>query len=104
MRRMLRHTIAVTASLLICLLLVDTKILADPPATRPAASTDDTDLENQFGQETAGLGGQRTFKDGVLTITLPRADLWVQNDMGDIPTGAGIESRFYFFRCPCGKD
>lgn len=75
-----------------------------PPATQPAVSNDETDLAHQFDLETSSLGGRRSFQNGVLTIELPRTDLWVQNDMGEIPTGAGIESRFYFYRCPCGKD
>jgi len=75
---------------------------ADEPATQP--SDDAKELQSEYSQETAGLGGDRSFKNGVLTIVLPRTDLWVQNDMGDIPTGAGIESRFYFYKCPCGKD
>lgn len=44
------------------------------------------------------------LKDDVYTVVLPRSDLDVHHlDMGLIPTAAGIEHRFYFFLCPCGK-
>lgn len=43
------------------------------------------------------------LKDGTYTITIPRDDLDVTIDGMAIPTGAGIESIFYFYRCPCGK-
>jgi hypothetical protein len=76
----------------------------DQPATLPSATTDDQALFREYQQQTASLGGQRSFDQGVLTIRLPRTDLWVQADMGEIPTAAGIESRFYFYRCTCGKD
>jgi hypothetical protein len=104
MSAMLRR-IASVAGIIAFLALACHSLPAAQPATQPAAAdSDDADLAGQFNQETAGLGGQRSFKDGVLTIVLPRTDLWVQNDMGEIPTGAGIASRFYFYRCPCGKD
>jgi hypothetical protein len=75
----------------------------DQPATAPSAA-DLQALSREYQQETAPLGGQRSFDQGVLTITLPRADLWVQADMGEIPTAAGLASQFYFYRCTCGKD
>jgi uncharacterized protein DUF1259 len=75
----------------------------DLPTTMPSAA-DTAALEKDFQEKTAVLGGIRLFEQSVLTIRLPRADLWVQNDMGEIPTAAGIESIFYFYRCPCGKD
>lgn len=89
---------SIFGSLLLILLPVAT---AAPPTTLPV---DQAALERQYRQETAILGGQRTFADGVLTVKLPRTDLWVQADMGEIPTAAGVESDFYFFRCTCGKD
>ena len=99
------HRTVIVAGIMTCLLLSCHPLPAAPPATQPAAAdSEDADLASQFSQETANLGGQRSFNDGVLTIVLPRTDLWVQNDMGEIPTAAGIESRFYFYRCPCGKD
>jgi hypothetical protein len=86
-------------------------IWAQQPSTRPAPSpqaapslSDDQALALDYRDQTADLGGERSFKDGVLTIILPRTDLWVQGDMGEIPTGAGIASTFYFFRCSCGRD
>jgi hypothetical protein len=61
-------------------------------------------LEQEFREKTTILGGKRSFENGVLTIRLPRSDIWVQNEMGEIPTEAGIESSIYFYRCSCGKD
>ena len=44
------------------------------------------------------------LKDDVYTVVLPRKDLDVHHlDLGLIPTAAGIEHRFHFFMCPCGK-
>jgi Domain of Unknown Function (DUF1259) len=43
------------------------------------------------------------LKDGVYVITVPRDDLDVTIDHMGIPTAAGLESVFYFYRCPCGK-
>ncbi len=40
---------------------------------------------------------------GVYVVTVPRDDLEVSIDGMGIPTAAGIESIFYFYRCPCGK-
>src|ERR1700735_3136941 len=63
------------------------------PTTGPAAGS-----EAEWRQKTSALkGGIRSFKDDVYTVTMPRTDLWVQAEMGEIPTAAGIESRFYFF-------
>jgi hypothetical protein len=76
----------------------------DRPATAPADGTDPGVLEKELGDKTAVLGGSRTFENGVLAIRLARSDVWVQNDMGEIPTEAGIESNIYFYRCSCGKD
>ncbi|MDB5298549.1 MAG: peptidase [Phycisphaerales bacterium] len=43
------------------------------------------------------------IKDGVYVVTVPRDDLDVTIEGMGIPTAAGIESVFYFYRCPCGK-
>lgn len=43
------------------------------------------------------------LKDSVYVITVPRDDLDVTIDHMGIPTAAGLESVFYFYRCPCGK-
>jgi hypothetical protein len=92
------------ASTLICLLVPKLASSQSQPATAPSASVDDAAVERDYRQQTANLGGRRSFDQGVLTVTLPRADLWVQADMGEIPTAAGLESHFYFYRCSCGKD
>jgi hypothetical protein len=43
------------------------------------------------------------LKDGVYTFTFPRDDLEITVDGWDVPAGAGLESQFRFYRCPCGK-
>jgi hypothetical protein len=108
---MLRHRTITAPLFALMLLLSGLACSAQDTATRPTASSDSTAalsadqaLEADYRDQTADLGGQRTFKDGVLAVKLPRTDLWVQGDMGEIPTGAGIESAFYFFRCICGRD
>jgi Domain of Unknown Function (DUF1259) len=106
---MMLHRICIAAGILaaplVLLVYVGPTWPADRPAAAPAAAfTSQQALEKDLQTQTAGLHGARSFAQGVLAIQLPRSDLWVQNDMGEIPTAAGIESRFYFFRCSCGKD
>ncbi len=43
------------------------------------------------------------LREGVYTVSYPRTDLFVANDMGRIPVGAGLETEFHFFLCSCGK-
>lgn len=74
------------------------------PAAGPDVTPENALKEKDYQEITADLGGTRTFSDGVYTITLPRTDLWVQADMGEVPTAAGMASKFYFFQCTCGKD
>lgn len=69
-----------------------------PPATKPS---EDRSAEWATLSRTLGPG---TLRDGVYTIVKPRTDLQIGHlDLGDVPIGAGVESRFYFFWCPCGK-
>lgn len=42
-------------------------------------------------------------KNGVYVFTIPRDDLDVAIEGMGVPAAAGIESVFYFYRCPCGK-
>jgi hypothetical protein len=46
---------------------------------------------------------QGTEHDGVYTVVVPRDDLYVSVEGMLVPTAAGIESRFNFFHCSCGK-
>jgi len=73
----------------------------DPPATAPSNAA----TEEAFASIALLLGPQGKWHDGVLTFQFPRTDLdgRIFNDLGDIPIAAGIESRFDFFYCPCGK-
>ena len=49
------------------------------------------------------IGKPGETREGVYTITIPRDDLTVRIDGMDVPTAAGIESVFHFYRCSCGK-
>jgi hypothetical protein len=73
----------------------------DVPATRPAAMQ--ADSPDWWRMLTASLHGQQIVLDGSFAVIVPRDDIDLESEMGQIPTSAGIASRFYFFRCPCGK-
>ena len=49
------------------------------------------------------LGHTGTYARGVYTVTVTRDDLDVSNDIGDIPSAAGMDTSLYFFKCPCGR-
>jgi hypothetical protein len=77
--------------------------LADAPATqsfRPVMGADDPETWALIAKT---LGREGKFGKEAYTVTVPRDDLWVNTDLGDIPTEAGIQIRFHFFKCPCGK-
>lgn len=73
---------------------------ADPPATQSAGAIDSPDWWRML---TAPLHGQQIAADDSFAVIIPRNDIDLESEMGQIPTSAGIASRFYFFRCPCGK-
>lgn len=51
--------------------------------------------------KTLGKGG--VYAREVYTITIPRDDLMVTTDVGEIPPAAGLDTTFYFFKCACGR-
>ena len=59
--------------------------------------------EQAWKRIATGLKQAGTLRDGVFTVTFPRADLSVTVHGNAVPAGAGLESRFDFYRCPCGK-
>jgi hypothetical protein len=65
------------------------------------ATTQPTDAE--WAEISRALGRTGVLHDGVYTITIPRDDFDVSIDGMGIPTAAGLESAFHFYRCPCGK-
>jgi hypothetical protein len=75
---------------------------ADVPATRPAAAMQ-TDSPDWWRMLCAPLRGQQVISDDSFAVIVPRNDIDLESEMGQIPASAGIASRFYFFRCPCGK-
>ena len=70
-------------------------VAATAPATQPA--------DPAWADIAKILQRPGVLKDGIDTFTIPRDDLDIIIDGMGIPTGAGIESIFYFYRCPCGK-
>jgi hypothetical protein len=78
--------------------------LAEVATTQPAdeqhkASVDDPE---RWAQIAKALGRTGTFAKGAYTIAVTREDLWVNNELGDIPAAA-LESQIHFFKCPCGR-
>jgi hypothetical protein len=77
---------------------------ATQPTSGPASQSSDEMTDAQAWKlisETLGKPGE--LKDGVYTVTFPRDDLTVRIEGMDVPTAAGIESTFRFYRCSCGK-
>jgi Domain of Unknown Function (DUF1259) len=80
-------------------------------ACGPLATDPQTKPSNAFAQDspdwwrlvTAPLHGRQIVSDDSFAVIVPRDDLDLESEMGQIPISAGISSRFYFFRCHCGK-
>lgn len=74
------------------------------PATSPAdATADEESDEAAWKIITTTLDRDGVRNDAVLSITVPRDDLFVAIDGMDVPTAAGVESKFNFWHCSCGK-
>jgi hypothetical protein len=69
-------------------------------ATAPAEASAS---EPAWAEIAKALERKGVIKDGVYAVTVPRDDLDVTIEGMGIPTAAGVESIFYFYRCPCGK-
>jgi hypothetical protein len=81
-----------------------TRAGAQNATTGPATTAPTTQAASPWPRLSALLGLEGVERDGVYTVTIPRTDLIVSNpDVGDIPTGAGLETQLHFFMCPCGK-
>jgi hypothetical protein len=70
-----------------------------PPGNHPSTQPADPAWE----QIAAALGRRGVLRDGIYKITVPRDDLDIAIEGMEVPTGAGMESTFWFYRCPCGK-
>jgi hypothetical protein len=73
-----------------------------PPTTEPTGAVT-LDTPEFWKSLTSPLHGRQIVNDGSFAVIVPRDDIDLESEMGQIPTSAGIESRFYFWRCPCGK-
>ena len=73
---------------------------AKEPASRPSIATDDPESWQTISKT---LGKEGVYAREVYTITIPRDDLPVTTDIGEIPTAAGLDTTFHFFKCACGR-
>jgi hypothetical protein len=67
-----------------------------PPTTQP-------DSPQYWRTLTQSLHGEQIVSADSFAVIVPRDDIDLESEMGQIPISAGIASKFYFFRCPCGK-
>jgi Domain of Unknown Function (DUF1259) len=80
-----------------------TLVLTARPAPVAATAPAEASADPAWGDIAKVLERKGVIKDGVYVVTVPRDDLDVTIEGMGIPTAAGIESVFYFYRCPCGK-
>jgi hypothetical protein len=75
------------------------------PESQPAATqaSPPSSAPTDWQQVADALGRKGELHDGVYTVHVPRDDLLVSIEGMDVPTAAGIESTFRFYRCACGK-
>jgi hypothetical protein len=81
---------------------------ADQPASEPAtiapvAHPSTQPADPAWDHIAAALGRRGELRNDVYTITIPRDDLDIAIEGMDVPTAAGMETTFWFYRCPCGK-
>ena len=70
-------------------------------ASQSTASFHPFDSPDWWKLTTLPLHGEQIASDDSFAVIVPRNDIDLESDMGQIPTSAGIASRFYFFSCPC---
>jgi Domain of Unknown Function (DUF1259) len=102
----MRDEMKCSTALLLCLLVgcaAETPAQhSGTPATKPSDETVQ-DSPDYWKTLTAPLHGEQVVSDGSFAVIVPRDDIDLESEMGQVPTSAGIESRFYFWRCHCGK-
>ena len=90
---------------LLCLVILLPGCSGSLQAQEPPAKSE----SEQFAESTdwsaiaKKIGGTGTLKPLAYTVSVPRTDLSLGYDDGEVPVDAGLESQFHFFRCPCGK-
>ena len=72
-------------------------------ASQSTASFHPFDSPDWWKLTTLPLHGEQIASDDSFAVIVPRNDIDLESDIGQIPTSAGIASRFYFFSCPCGE-
>ncbi len=77
-----------------------TTALPDSATSRPSIAADDPESWKLISDV---LGKPGVYAREVYTITIPRDDLMVTTDIGEIPSAAGLDTTFHFFKCPCGR-
>src|SRR4051812_38941985 len=74
------------------------------PARARVPATNSTTLDDARREQITRTLGVAGSADGeVFVVRIPRTDLSLNFENGQVPIAAGIESVFYFFPCPCGK-
>src|SRR6185436_19914003 len=77
-----------------------TPSMLDEATSRPSVAENDPE---RWALISKTLGHPGVYARDVYTITIIRDDLMVMADIGDIPPAAGLDTTFYFFKCPCGR-
>jgi hypothetical protein len=76
------------------------------PEARPAAgqaTSAPSAPADEWSVVATVLGHKGELHDDVYTVRVPRDDLFVSIEAMEVPTAAGIESTYRFYRCTCGK-
>ena len=89
-------SIGLALSLILLVRLTATSAAEDLPAPATQPTTTEWDAIGK------ALGVSGELKDGVYTVTLPRKDLEIRTDDGEVPAGL-LKHEFQFYRCDCGK-
>ena len=101
----LKFQITVLAALALALLTGCAEQSAAPDTVAPLSANHPSTqpVDPAWDQIAAGLGRRGVLHNNIYTITVPRDDLDIAIEGMEVPSGAGMESTFWFYRCPCGK-
>ena len=78
-------------------------IASETQSATTQASAASPATSNDWNTVAEVLGRTGELRDGVYAVCVPRDDLLVSIEGMGVPTAAGIESTFRFYRCTCGK-
>jgi hypothetical protein len=96
--------IAKKSFLVLLMLLTACAVAHTSPTTAPTTPPSEPNPDIAIWREmTKPLGGEQIPSKESFAVIVPRTDIDLESEMGQVPITAGIASKFYFFRCPCGK-